>query len=118
MDTSIGYIGVRKCEQLLKWRCSSSKKVVQNSNGVHNHPADAPDKINKIKFNYLKLLVPSNNSIVIYYRTTNGSESFHCVYNSQFYHARPHCCLVIKVFQSHTETQIRTITLRYDITKN
>ncbi|KAF0750583.1 Uncharacterized protein FWK35_00021770 [Aphis craccivora] len=53
------FVGVRKCDQLLKWRCSSDKnctafifsnlekKIVLDSKGIHNHPADTPNKIEK-----------------------------------------------------------------------
>uniref|UniRef100_A0A2S2PU04 Uncharacterized protein n=2 Tax=Schizaphis graminum TaxID=13262 RepID=A0A2S2PU04_SCHGA len=53
------FVGVGKCDQLLKWRCSSDKnctafifsnlekKIVLDSKGIHNHPADTPNKIEK-----------------------------------------------------------------------
>ncbi|CAI6371606.1 unnamed protein product [Macrosiphum euphorbiae] len=53
------FVGVRKCDQLLKWRCSSDKncttfifsnsekKIVLDSKGEHNHPDDTPNKIEK-----------------------------------------------------------------------
>ena len=52
------FVGVRKCDQLLKWRCSSEKnctafifsnleKKIVDSKGIHNHPADTPNKIEK-----------------------------------------------------------------------
>jgi hypothetical protein len=53
------FVGVRKYDQLLKWRCSSAKnciafifsnsekKIALNLKGVHYHPTDTPNKIEK-----------------------------------------------------------------------